>query len=57
MLIRKVLVAGLIVKSLPLDYVKWLVVVVVIYTASMMIRSAILEKQTAAAQMVSPSAN
>ena len=35
-----VLVAGLIVKSLPLDVVKWLVVVVVVITAVSMLRSA-----------------
>src|SRR5437773_1683717 len=35
-----VLVAGLIVGSLPLKAVKWLVVVVVVYTAIAMLRSA-----------------
>jgi uncharacterized membrane protein YfcA len=35
-----VLVAGLIVKSLPLDAVKWLVVIVVVVTAIAMLRSA-----------------
>ena len=35
-----VLVAGLIVKSLPLHWVKWLVVAVVVYTATAMLRSA-----------------
>jgi uncharacterized membrane protein YfcA len=39
-----VLVAGLIVKSLPLDAVKWLVVVVVVFTAIAMLRSASREK-------------
>jgi uncharacterized membrane protein YfcA len=39
-----VLIAAYIVKSLPLDYVKWLVVVVVLYTASMMLRSAMVER-------------
>jgi len=34
------LIAGLIVKELPLDKVKWLVVVVVVYTAIAMLRSA-----------------
>jgi uncharacterized membrane protein YfcA len=39
-----VLIAALIVKELPLNYVKWLVVVVVVYTAVMMLRSAIIER-------------
>jgi uncharacterized membrane protein YfcA len=39
------LVAGLIVKSLPLVWVKWLVVVVVVYTAVAMLRSAAKEKR------------
>jgi uncharacterized membrane protein YfcA len=39
-----VLVAAYIVRSLPLDYVKWLVVIVVLYTASMMLRSAAVER-------------
>jgi uncharacterized membrane protein YfcA len=39
-----VLIAGLIVGSLPLKYVKWLVVVVVVYTAIAMLRSAAREK-------------
>jgi uncharacterized membrane protein YfcA len=39
-----VLVAAYIVRSLPLDYVKWLVVAVVLYTASMMLRSAMVER-------------
>ncbi|HET9983169.1 MAG TPA: sulfite exporter TauE/SafE family protein [Longimicrobiales bacterium] len=42
-----VLVAGLIVKSLPLDLVRWLVVVVVIYTAIAMLRSAMRERVAA----------
>jgi len=40
-----VLVATYVVKSLPLGAVRWLVVVVVIYTASMMLRSAMLERR------------
>jgi uncharacterized membrane protein YfcA len=35
-----VLIAALIVKSLPLTYVRWLVVVVVLYTAATLLRSA-----------------
>jgi uncharacterized membrane protein YfcA len=51
------LIAGLIVKSLPLDYVKWLVIIVVVYTAATMLRSAILERRTAIAQQSVGSAN
>lgn len=36
-----VLIAALIVKSLPLDYVRWLVLVVVLYTAATLLRSAV----------------
>ena len=36
-----VLVAGLIVKSLPLNILRWMIVIVVIYAATMMIRSAL----------------
>ena len=36
-----VLIAALLVVSLPLEYVRWLVVVVVLYTAITMLRSAI----------------
>ncbi|MCI0446472.1 sulfite exporter TauE/SafE family protein, partial [bacterium] len=39
-----VLIAALIVKELPLTYVRWLVVIVVIYTAVSMLRSAKTEK-------------
>jgi uncharacterized membrane protein YfcA len=39
-----VLIAAFIVKSLPLGWVKWLVIVVVIYTATMMLRSAFVER-------------
>jgi uncharacterized membrane protein YfcA len=38
------LIAGLIVKSLPLDVIRWLVLVVVIYAAVVMLRSAAREK-------------
>ncbi len=40
-----VLIAAYIVKSLPLDYVRWLVVIVVVYTAIAMLRSAMAEKK------------
>jgi uncharacterized membrane protein YfcA len=43
--IPAVLIAAFIVKSLPLYYVRWLVVVVVVYTAVMMLRSAMVEKK------------
>jgi uncharacterized membrane protein YfcA len=42
--IPAVLIAAFIVKSLPLAYVRWLVVVVVVYTATAMLRSAAMEK-------------
>lgn len=42
-----VLIAAFIVKSLPLDYVRWLVIVVVVYTATAMLRSAATERAAA----------
>jgi uncharacterized membrane protein YfcA len=45
--IPAVLIAGLIVKELPLSYVKGLVVIVVLYTAAMMLRSAMVERRQA----------
>lgn len=36
-----VLIAGLLVQSLPLDVLRWMVVLVVVYAASMMLRSAL----------------
>jgi uncharacterized membrane protein YfcA len=45
--IPAVLIAAFIVKSLPLFYVRWLVVVVVVYAAVMMLRSAWKEKAPA----------
>ncbi len=44
--IPAVLIAAFLVKSLPLYYVRWLVVVVVVYTAVMMLRSALAEKKS-----------
>jgi uncharacterized membrane protein YfcA len=41
-----VLIAAFIVKSLPLDAVKWLVIAVVLYTSFMMLRSAHKERGT-----------
>jgi uncharacterized membrane protein YfcA len=44
-----VLIAAFVVKELPLYWVRWLVVVVVAYTALMMLRSAMVERTSAAA--------
>ena len=46
--IPAVLIAVYIVKTLPLIYVRWLVIVVVVYTSVMMLRSAMTERKTAA---------
>ncbi len=43
-----VLIAAYLVKSLPLKYVIWLVIVVVLYTAAMMLRSAFKESRASA---------
>ncbi len=40
-----VLIAAFIVKSLPLNYMRWLVVVVVLYAAILMLRSAVQERR------------
>ena len=45
---RRVLIAAFIVKSLPLDTVRWLVVVVVVYTAVGMLRTAFAERASVA---------
>jgi len=42
-----VLIAALIVKSLPIQYVRWLVVFVVVYTSVTMLRSAAAEASAA----------
>jgi uncharacterized membrane protein YfcA len=42
-----VLIAAFIVKTLPLLYVRWLVVIVVVYTASTLLRSAARERRPA----------
>ena len=42
-----VLVAGLLVRSLPLSVLRWMLVVVVLYAATMMVRSAISERRLA----------
>ncbi len=46
--IPAVLIAAYIVKQMPLGYVRWLVVVVVVYTAATMLRSAFVERRAAA---------
>jgi uncharacterized membrane protein YfcA len=43
--IPAVLVAGLLVRSLPLNVLRWVVVVVVIYAATMLLRSALLKRR------------
>src|SRR5215510_618277 len=48
--IPAVLIAAYIVKSLDLYYVRWLVVVVVVYTAISMLRSAMVERQATIAK-------
>ena len=48
--IPAVLIAALIVKSLPIQYVRWLVVVVVVYTSTTMLRSAAAEAAAARAR-------
>jgi len=45
-----VLLAAFIVRELPLGAVRWLVVVVVVYTATMLLRSAIRERRRSAAE-------
>jgi uncharacterized membrane protein YfcA len=47
--IPAVLIAAFLVKSLPLTWVRWLVVIVVLYTSGMMLRSAALERAAARA--------
>jgi uncharacterized membrane protein YfcA len=50
-----VLVAAFIVKELPLGAIRWLVIVVVVYTATMMLRSAFTEREAAARAGALPS--
>lgn len=52
-----VLIAAFIVKSLPLDAVRWLVVFVVLYTAAAMLRAAAMERALTVATSASPSAS
>ena len=55
--IPAVLIAALIVKELPLVAVRWLVVVVVVYTAAAMLRSAFAEKPAGATKGEAAAAN
>jgi uncharacterized membrane protein YfcA len=43
--IPAVLIAAYIVKQMPLQYVRWLVVVVVVYAAGTLLRSALVERR------------
>jgi uncharacterized membrane protein YfcA len=52
--IPAVLIAALIVKSLPIEYLRWLVVIVVLYAAISMLRSAFVERAAEAAPQVAP---
>jgi len=45
--IPAVLIAAFLVRSLPLTAVRWLVVIVVLYTSAMMLRSAVIERTAA----------
>jgi len=45
--IPAVLIAGLLIRSLPLDVLRWVIVFVVIYAATMMLRSARAERRVA----------
>jgi uncharacterized membrane protein YfcA len=49
--IPAVLIAAYIVKEMPLTYVRWLVVVVVVYAAGTLLRSAFVERRAAAPEM------
>jgi uncharacterized membrane protein YfcA len=51
-----VLIAAFIVKQLPLLYVRWLVVAIVVYTASTMLRTASNERKAAVAPRTPPTA-
>ena len=53
--IPAVLIAAFIVKTLPLIYVRWMVIAVVVYTSVMMLRSAIVERKTAVCEEAEPS--
>jgi Sulfite exporter TauE/SafE. len=44
--IPAVLIAGLLVRSLPLNVLRWMVVFVVVYAATMMLRSAFVRRRS-----------
>ena len=44
------LVAGLVVRSLPLGVLRWMVIIVVLYAAAMMIKSAVAQRRLRVAQ-------
>jgi uncharacterized membrane protein YfcA len=54
--IPAVLLAAYVVRSLPLGAVRWLVIVVVVYTAAMMLRSAIKEARPQVGSLETPAA-
>jgi uncharacterized membrane protein YfcA len=54
--IPAVLIAAYLVRSLPLGAVRWLVIVVVLYTAAMMLRSAARESRAPVGRLDSPTA-
>jgi uncharacterized membrane protein YfcA len=49
-----VLIAGLLVRSLPLSVLRWMVVFVVVYAATMMLRSALSQRHSALVDEVAP---
>jgi uncharacterized membrane protein YfcA len=52
--IPAVLIAGLLVRSLPLSVLRWMVVFVVVYAATMMLRSALSQRHSALVDEVAP---
>jgi uncharacterized membrane protein YfcA len=54
--IPAVFLAAFLVKSLPLSAIRWLVVIVVLYTAGMMLRSAYVDRHKAPATLPNPEA-
>ena len=40
-----VLIAAFVVKSLPLDVLKWVVIVVILYTSAVMLRAGLVQKE------------
>jgi uncharacterized membrane protein YfcA len=52
--IPAVLIAGLLVRSLPLSVLRWMVVFVVVYAATMMLRSALSQRHSGSVDEVAP---